>query len=75
MAILLGMARQRRVRRVEGSVLTANAGMRRLAASLGFTDEPCPGDYMLRLLSLKVDAVAIQGDAPLACASSADRKP
>lgn len=49
---LIDMARMREVRRMEGAVLTANAGMRALAVRLGFREGPCPDDYSLRLITL-----------------------
>lgn len=55
MELLLGMARERHVRRMEGSVLSANTGMRRLAARLGFRDAPYPDDHALRLVSLDLE--------------------
>lgn len=55
MDTLLGMARQHHVRRIEGTVLSSNTGMRQLAARLGFKDAPYPGDYTLRLISLDLE--------------------
>jgi GNAT superfamily N-acetyltransferase len=58
METLIGIARERRVRRMDGAVLSTNTGMRKLAARLGFKDMPYPGDYTLRLVSLKLDEPA-----------------
>jgi GNAT superfamily N-acetyltransferase len=55
MDMLLGIARQRHVRRIEGAVLSSNTGMRKLAARLGFKDAPYPDDYALRLVSLDLE--------------------
>lgn len=52
MDILLGIARERHVRRIEGAVLSSSTGMRKLVARLGFEDAPYPDDYALRLVSL-----------------------
>ncbi|MHA6205970.1 N-acetyltransferase family protein [Dyella soli] len=55
METLIATARARGLRHMEGHVLSANMGMRGLADRLGFTDAPCPGDYTLRELSLRLD--------------------
>jgi GNAT superfamily N-acetyltransferase len=48
MCLLMDIARVRHVRRMEGTVLATNAGMRALAFQLGFRDLPVPDDYSLR---------------------------
>jgi GNAT superfamily N-acetyltransferase len=55
METLIGMARARGFRRMEGHVLSTNTSMRGLAARLGFTDTPCHDDYTVRQLSLSLD--------------------
>ncbi|WP_445147032.1 alpha/beta fold hydrolase [Dyella sp. Tek66A03] len=55
METLIGIARTRSVRRMEGCVLSTNTGMRRLATRLGFKDLPYPDDYSLRLVRLDLD--------------------
>ncbi|WP_266181353.1 GNAT family N-acetyltransferase [Dyella humicola] len=55
MESLIGLARSQGFKRMEGYVLSTNASMRGLAKRLGFTDAPCPGDYTLRALSLRLD--------------------
>ncbi len=52
METLIGIARERHLRRMEGCVLSTNTGMRRLATRLGFKDAPYPDEYALRLVSL-----------------------
>ncbi len=52
METLIALARARRLRCMEGFVLSENMGMRRLAGRLGFTDARCPGDATLRVVSL-----------------------
>jgi RimJ/RimL family protein N-acetyltransferase len=54
MQILIDTARARGLRRIEGFVLPHNAGMRRLAKRLGFTDAACPDDPGLRLVRLEL---------------------
>jgi GNAT superfamily N-acetyltransferase len=58
METLIGIARARGIRRMDGAVLSTNTGMRRLAARLGFKDMPYPDDYTLRLVSLSLDEPA-----------------
>ncbi len=48
MCLLMDIARRRHVRRMEGTVLATNTGMRALALQLGFRDLPVPDDYSLR---------------------------
>ncbi|WP_130617282.1 GNAT family N-acetyltransferase [Dyella amyloliquefaciens] len=52
MGCLIDIARDRHVRRMEGTVLSTNTGMRALATRLGFRDAPYPGDYSLRSVVL-----------------------
>lgn len=49
---LISTARAREVRRMEGTVLATNKGMRALAKRLGFKDDPYPDDYSLRSVTL-----------------------
>ncbi|RDI99556.1 GNAT family N-acetyltransferase [Dyella solisilvae] len=55
METLIGIARSRRVRRMEGTVLSSNTSMRGLAKRLGFKDGPYPDDYSLRTVSLDLN--------------------
>ncbi|WP_267222394.1 GNAT family N-acetyltransferase [Dyella silvae] len=55
METLIGIARARQIRRMDGVVLSTNASMRGLAARLGFKDTPYPDDYALRTISLELD--------------------
>jgi RimJ/RimL family protein N-acetyltransferase len=48
MQCLMAIARERKVRRMEGTVLSTNKGMRTLASRLGFRDVPYPDDRTLR---------------------------
>jgi len=52
---LIALARAQGMERIEGIVLPTNAGMRGLAARLGFTDAPWAEDRSLRLVSLALD--------------------
>ena len=52
METLIAMARARRIQRMDGVVLSSNAGMRGLAKRLGFKETAYPGDYTLRTISL-----------------------
>lgn len=64
MTVLIEMARARGFRTMEGYVLATNAGMRRLARRLGFTDAACPGDATTRIVTLALRAGTAAGDAP-----------
>ena len=55
METLIEVARARGYRRMEGFVLPENTEMRGLATRLGFSDEPCPEDRTLRLVSLGLE--------------------
>jgi RimJ/RimL family protein N-acetyltransferase len=52
---LIALARAQGMARIEGIVLPTNAGMRGLAARLGFSDAPWAEDRSLRLVSLALD--------------------
>ena len=52
---LIALARAQGLARMEGIVLPDNAGMRGLAARLGFTDTAWSEDRSLRLVSLALD--------------------
>ena len=52
---LIALARAQGLERMEGIVLPDNAGMRGLAARLGFTDAVWPEDRSLRLVSLALN--------------------
>lgn len=52
METLIDIARARGIRQMEGSVLSSNTPMLRLAARLGFKAAPYPNDYTLRVISL-----------------------
>lgn len=64
MAVLIEMARARGFRTMEGYVLATNAGMRRLARRLGFTDAACPGDATTRIVTLVLRPDTAAGAAP-----------
>ena len=55
MELLIGSARRRGFRTMEGFILTSNSGMRGLARRLGFDDEPMPDDPTVRLVRLPLD--------------------
>lgn len=54
MEVLIRMTRAGGGQRMEGFVVPANSGMRRLAARLGFVDSQCPDDPTLRLVTLEL---------------------
>lgn len=58
MEVLMTTAKARGFTVMEGYVLTSNAGMRALAARLGFSDEPMPGDPTVRIVRRDLRAAA-----------------
>jgi acetyltransferase len=54
MRTLIDMARRRGLREMHGYVLAENRAMLQLARRLGFSVEPDPGDYSVRLCRLRL---------------------